>query len=55
MDTSGNSIKVPDSTQRSVDLAYFTFRSIVSTVVIDKRAPDKLLFLEFSLRLPQNF
>ena len=54
-DTSGKSIKLLDPTQRPVDLAYFTFRSVVSAIVIDKRAPDKILSLEFSPRLPQNF
>ena len=48
-------IKVPDSTHRPDDLAYFTFRSVVSAHLVDKRAPEKPLPLEFSLRLPQNF
>ena len=54
-DTSGKPIKVPDHTQRPAEIAYFTFRSVVSAIVVDKRAPDKLLSLEFSLRLPQSF
>ena len=54
-DTSGKSIKLLDPTQRPADLAYFTFRSVVSAIVIDKRAPDKILSLEFLLRLPQSF
>ena len=54
-DTSGKPVKVPDSTQRPDDFAYFTFRAVVSTHLVDKRAPEKTLSLEFSLRLPQNF
>ena len=54
-DTNGKLIKVPDPTYRPTNLAYFTFHSIVSTVAIDKRVPDKLLYLEFSLRLPRNY
>ena len=54
-DTSGKPVKVPDPTQRPVDLAYLTFCSIVLAIIVDKRAPDKVLSLEFSLRLPQNF
>ena len=54
MDTSGKPVKVPDSTQRPDDLAYFTFRAVVSAHLIDKRAPEKTLSLELSLRLPQQ-
>ena len=42
MDTSGKPVKVPDSTQRPDDLAYFTFRAVVSAHLVDKRAPEKL-------------
>ena len=55
MDTSGNPVKVLDPTQRPADPAYFTFRSVVSANLVDKRAPDKDLSLDFSLRLPQHF
>ena len=54
-DTSGNPIKVSDHIQWPADLAYFTFCPVVSAIVVDKRAPDKLLSLEFLLRLPQSF
>ena len=54
-DTSGKPVKISDLNQRPADLAYFTFRSIVLAIIVDKRAPDKVLSLEFSLRLPQNF
>ena len=36
-------IMVPDSDQRSADLAYFTFRSIVSANTVDNRDPVKAL------------
>ena len=39
-DTSGKPVKVPDSTQRPDDLAYFTFRAVVSAHLVDKRAPE---------------
>ena len=54
-DTSGKPIKVPDHTQLSADLAYFTFRSIVSAIIVDTCARDKLLSVDFSLRFPQIF
>ena len=53
--TPGKPIKVPDHTPLPADHAYFTFRSVVSVIIVDTRAPDKLLSLEFSLRLPQIF
>ena len=47
-------IKVLDFDHCTADLAYFTFRSVVSAVVIDNRAPDKSLSLDFSLHFPQT-
>ena len=37
-----------------VDLTYFNFRSIVSVITVDIRAPASSFSLEFSLRLPQS-
>ena len=37
-----------------VDLTYFNFRSVVSAIRVDIRAPASSFFLEFSLRLPQS-
>ena len=46
---------VPDPDNRSADLTYFTFRSVVNAADIDNRAPYKPLFFEFSICLPQTF
>ena len=43
-----------ESAHRPADLTYFTLRSVVSAASIDSRAPDKVLSLEFSLRLPET-
>ena len=36
-----------------MDLTYFTFRSVVSAAAVDSRTRDRVLSLEFSLRLSQ--
>ena len=52
LDTSRESIKVPNPASRPVDLMYFTFRSNILAKPADYRTPTKLSTLEFSLRLP---
>ena len=47
-------MEFPESAHRPADLTYFTLRSVVSAASIDSRAPDKVLSLEFSLRLPET-
>ena len=51
---SRKSIQVPKSAYNPADLTYFTLRSVVSAASVDSRAPDKVLCLEFSLRLPET-
>ena len=53
-ETSGKSIKVPDSDIYFVDVTYFSFRSYVSTTNVDRRAPTKFLTFGFPLHLPQS-
>ena len=54
-DAAGKSIKVPDTTSRPGDFTFFTFRSNVLATIVDIRAPNKSLNLEFSLRWTQLF
>ena len=53
-DASRKPIAIPDPDKHSADLTYFNFRSVLSAVAVDARAPDKILSIEFSLRLPQT-
>ena len=53
-DASRKPIAIPDPDKHPADLTYFNFRSVFSAVAVDARAPDKILSIEFSLRLPQT-
>ena len=55
VDSSGKPTVVPDPDNRSAGLTYFTFRSVVNAADINNRIPDKPLFFEFSICLPQTF
>ena len=50
VDSSGKATTVPDPDNCSVDLTYFTFRSVINATDIDNRASDKSSSLEFPLR-----
>ena len=50
---SGKPIQVLNFAEHPLDLSYFSFRSVVSSTNFDSYAPDKVLYLGFSLRLPQ--
>ena len=54
VDASGKPIAIPDPNKCPADIICFTFCSVVSAVAINDRAPDKILFNDFSPRLPQN-
>ena len=40
--SSGKLIQVPDSARHTADLTNFNFRSVVSTAVVDSRAPNEV-------------